>query len=252
MSQVRVGHEEFGPIAPIYDRLMNSVPYRMWVGYYLLLLSTLEVKPKRLLDVCCGTGTLAELLAAEGFTVEGFDLSPTMIEVAREKSISSMRNLRFEVMDASTFDMAKSYEGAYSFFDSLNYIVDPIRLQGALHRVCEHLEPGGSFVFDMNTAYAFEQDMFTQRSLKSTAKVRYDWKGNWDPANRTIRVDMEFWCDDRHWTEVHLQRAYDESEVREMLAQAGFDRVETYHSYTLDKPRKKSDRIHYACLKRSS
>lgn len=76
----------FGPVTPYYDELMSQVPYRMWVGYLLLLLAQQDVHPERMLDVCCGTGTMCEMLAREGYQMSGFDLSPGMIEEARRKA----------------------------------------------------------------------------------------------------------------------------------------------------------------------
>lgn len=236
-------------MAPYYDELMQGVPYRMWVGYYLLLLSHLGVHPKRLLDVCCGTGTLCELLHNEEFKVEGFDLSPFMIEEARRKATALGLPLRYEVFDAAEFDMGKTYEGAYSFFDSLNYITDPARLQLALNRVAQHLEPGGSFVFDLNTTYAFEAKLFDQQRLNPKTNLRYKWVGDWNPETRIISVDMTFWRGEEEFHEVHVQRAYGDPEIREMLAKAGFDKVRCFHSYTLNPPRFKSDRVHYVAVK---
>lgn len=239
----------FGPVAPFYDELMAGVPYRMWVGYYLLLLSHQGLRPKRLLDVCCGTGTLCELLYEDGFHVEGFDLSAPMIEEARRKAAARDMDIRYECMDAAECAMGKTYEGAYSFFDSLNYITDPRRLQMALTKVGEHLEPGGSFVFDLNTAYAFEAKMFDQKLLSPRAKLRYQWKGDWDPESRIIRVDMTFWRGEEEVHETHVQRAHSDEEVRGMLAEAGFTQVRAFHSYTLNPPRYKSDRVHYIAVK---
>jgi len=50
-----------------------------------LLLSVLPVAPARIADLGCGTGTLALLLAAEGYAVDGVDFSPEMIRLATEK-----------------------------------------------------------------------------------------------------------------------------------------------------------------------
>lgn len=249
--EARVGVEEFGPVAAFYDELMREVPYRMWAAYYLLLLSTLEERPKTALDVCCGTGVMAELLHDEGIRVEGFDLSEPMVRQARFKARDKGLDLRYEVADAAEFEMGRTYEGAYSFFDSLNYIVEPERLQSALNRVAAHLFPGASFVFDVNTAYAFETDLFTQRKLSPSARVRYDWQGRWDPASRIIEVDMRFWHEGREIFERHVQRAYSDEELRAMLELAGFERIVAYHSYTLDRPRATSDRLHYVCLRSS-
>lgn len=249
VSDGRVGVEEFGPVASFYDVLMKGVPYRMWVGYYLLLLSKQGAKPKELLDVCCGTGTLCEMLTAEGFRVEGLDLSAPMIEIARAKAAEKSLDIRYEVADASNFSMGRTYDAAYSFFDSLNYITTAEGLFGALKSVAAHLPSGASWVFDLNTEYAFTEDMFTQKKLSPKAAVRYDWKGNYDPRTRIIHVDMAFWVDGVEHHEVHVQRAHDMWEVREMLGDAGFTDIDVYHSYTLDPPRAKSDRIHFACIR---
>ena len=156
----------FGPVAPYYDELMKQVPYRMWVGYYLLLLAQQGLRPKKILDICCGTGTMTEMMQDEGFKMAGFDLSAGMIAEARRKAHLHNLPIRYEVFDAAGADMQEDFEAAYSFFDSLNNILDADHLQKAFKRAYAHLLPGGSFIFDMNTAYAFEQRMFDQQHLK--------------------------------------------------------------------------------------
>lgn len=244
-----VGTESFADVAPYYDELMKQVPYRMWTGYYLLLLSHQDAHPKRLLDVCCGTGTMCEMLAREGFETAGFDLAPGMIAEARRKAEKKKLNIRYEVQDAAYADMGEKYDAALSFFDSLNNIIDAERLQMAFNRVAAHLEPGGSFIFDVNTAYAFEQALFDQEDMRLTKKLRYKWQGEWDPKSKIITVDMLFWWGEERFRETHVQRAYDDEEIREMLAKAGFIKVRPFHSYTLNPPRHTSDRIHYTCIK---
>lgn len=237
----------FGPIAPYYDKLMRRVPYRMWTSYYQLLLAHMGSHPKRLLDVCCGTGTTAEVLTREGYQVEGFDKSAPMIEVARKKALENGLDIAYHVSDAAELDLGKTYEGAYSFFDSLNYISDPAALRATFQRVAAHLEPGGSFVFDLNTAYAFETRMFDQQDLRPASELRYKWRGEFDAATRLITVRMRFWHLGEEFEETHVQRAYDEREIRAMLAAAGFGSIKCFHSYTLDPPRAASDRLHYCC-----
>ena len=228
---------------------MKQVPYRMWVGYYMLLLSQQDVHPKRVLDVCCGTGTMCEMLVHEGLQMAGLDLSPGMIDVAQRKARKKKLDIRYEVMDASTFEMNDTYDAAYSFFDSLNNILDTTALQNVFHRVYDHLRPGGSWIFDLNTAYAFEAELFDQEQLRANAKLRYKWRGEWDPENRIITVNMKFWKDGEEFDEVHRQKAHDVEEIYDMLDEAGFTQVRAYHSYTLNPPRFKSDRLHFTAIK---
>jgi ubiquinone/menaquinone biosynthesis C-methylase UbiE len=237
--------QSFVHVAPYYDELMKAVPYRMWVSYYLLLLAHQRVHPKNILDVCCGTGNMCELLQREGFKMAGFDLSPGMIAEAKEKARRKKLDIEYTVADASEFDLGKKFDGALSFFDSLNNILESDRLQSAFDRVAAHLIPGGSWIFDLNTAYAFETDLFDQEYLRTNANLRYKWKGVYAPDLKIIEVDMKFWYRDQEFHELHRQRAYEDAVVREMLDKSGFINVKTFHSYTLNPPREKSDRIHY-------
>ncbi|HLO98172.1 MAG TPA: methyltransferase domain-containing protein, partial [Fimbriimonas sp.] len=235
--------DSFTKVAEFYDELMKPVPYRMWVSYYLLLLAMQGIKPKTMLDMCCGTGTMTELMFREGFEVDGFDLSADMIEVARKKAERKKMPLRYEVQDATQLDMQKTYDACFSFFDSFNNITDPAQFRQALESAYRHLQPGGSFIFDLNTAYAFQAKLFNQQDLRKDTKVRYRWRGEWDKQTRLITVNMKFWVGDAVIEELHIQRAYELDEVVDMLLDIGFEDVRFFHSYTLQPPGSKSDRI---------
>jgi ubiquinone/menaquinone biosynthesis C-methylase UbiE len=239
----------FGPVTPYYDELMKSVPYRMWVDYYLLLLAHQDHHPDKILDVCCGTGTMCEMLYREGYEMAGFDLSPGMIDEARRKAKKKGLPIRYEVFDAAEAQMGDTYDAAFSFFDSLNNITDPQRLQMSFDRAAEQLRPGGSWVFDLNTAFAFEEQMFDQEHMRVNSKLRYKWVGNYDRATRIIRVDMRFWWKGEEFTETHVQRAHHPDEVVAMLENSGFERINVFSAYSLDLPRTTSDRLHFSCIR---
>ena len=241
--------QSFTKVAEFYDELMRPVPYRMWVSYYLLLLSMQEVKPKSMLDMCCGTGTMSEFMYREGFEVEGFDLSADMIDVARSKAEKKKMPIRYEVADAATVDMGRQYDSVFSFFDSFNNITDLEQLQKSFESAYKHLVPGGSFIFDMNTSYAFEEKLFNQQDLAKTSRVRYRWRGEWDPKTRLIHVTMKFWVGEQVFEEIHIQRAYGLEQTVDMLMEAGFKDIRFFHSYTLQPPRDKTDRIHFTAIR---
>src|SRR5690348_689295 len=100
--------DSFTSVAPYYDELMRQVPYRMWVGYYLLLLSHQNQKPRRVLDVCCGTGTMCEMLTAEEMTLAGVDISPEMIREAKKKASRKHLDIDYFVADATNFDLGRT------------------------------------------------------------------------------------------------------------------------------------------------
>jgi SAM-dependent methyltransferase len=191
------------------------------------------------------------MLARQGYQVAGIDLSAPMIAQARSKAEELGLNIRFEARDAAEFQLGEKFDAACSFFDSFNYITDLGRLGMAFRRVAEHLHPGGSFIFDVNTAYAFEAQMFDQADTRKKTRLKYEWVGEYDPTSKIIHVHMDFWTETERFKEVHTQRAHSHEEIIDLLGEAGFGTIMAYEAYTLDRPRQKSDRIFYTCIRES-
>jgi len=217
--------------------------------YYLLLLETRECHPQRVLDVCCGTGSVAEMLAAKGYEVSGIDIAPAMIKEAQRKAALLGLDIEYKAEPAQSFKFDQPFDSAYSFFDSLNYIIDLGELRKAIQNVGDHLNAGGMFVFDLNTEYAFTQKMCDQQDTRKKSAVKYQWKGDYDKSTKVIHVNMDFWFEDKQYHEVHIQRAHTRDEIFEMLMEAGFEELTVFDAYTLDPPRKNSDRVHYRAMK---
>jgi ubiquinone/menaquinone biosynthesis C-methylase UbiE len=72
--------------------------WREWLG------SQLPEPPARILDIGCGTGTLAVLLGLDGFEVTGVDFSERMLELARAKATSAGVVVDFVHGDANALD----------------------------------------------------------------------------------------------------------------------------------------------------
>jgi len=97
----------------------------------------------RVLDIGSGTGRpTAELLAAAGHEVTGYDVSPHMVEIAR----AQVPGARFEVADLRTLAFpAGSWDAVVAFFSLLQ--VPRAEIDAALVRFAEWLKPGGIFLF---------------------------------------------------------------------------------------------------------
>lgn len=246
---------EFVAIAPLYDELMYGVPYEEWVQYLHRIFREWKVQARSVLDLACGTGNVAQILAKEGLEVTGVDIAPEMIAAARQKSAEQNLRIPYYVQDAAELDLPnRPFDACVSLFDSLNYIVAPARLAAAIQRVALHLAPGGVFIFDLNSEYALANGFFAQDNLGTNARLRYDWDSDYFPEQRLCRVTMKFWYRednglDRTFDEVHWQYAYREQEIREMLAAADFREIHTYQAYTLRPTHRTSDRIFYVARK---
>ena len=242
----------FGPVSPFYDLLMAAVPYSYWVDYLDRLWAERGVSPRTLLDLACGTGTMSRLLAQRGAQVVGVDLSEGMLAVARVRAEEAKLPIAFHAQDAAMLDLGEQrFDGVLCLFDSLNYILEPERLQAAFARVAAHLRPGGVFVFDVNTEYALAEGMFNQSCTRRDEPLHYRWRSRYNPETRLCTVRMDFSYDPgtgkrEQFVEVHRQRGYSKGELVQWLEQAGFADVIVHDAYTLDPPKKRSDRLFYS------
>ena len=243
---------QYHELASVYDRVMRHVPYRMWVRYIHQILETLQFAPKSVLDVACGTGAVTIALAKMGYEVVGVDVSPEMIEQARAKVCSRELAIEFHVQDAAAMKLGRKFDMALSLFDSLNYLTDPASLTMACRRVAEHLHRPGVFIFDLNTEYAFLHNLFDQDNVGTDENPIYVWKSRYDRGAKLCTVAMEFRFrvanEVRVFRETHVQRAYSDAEIREMLSAAGFGEVIAYHAYSFLPPGPTTDRIYCVAL----
>jgi SAM-dependent methyltransferase len=176
----------------------------------------------RVLDVCCGSGYLAGMLADRGFHVAGFDASPAMIDLARVRAPKG----HFEVADAARFRTRTRFDAAVCTFDSLNHILDPVDLNSAFLRVAAALKPGAAFAFDILLERAYRTDWAENFSIVQGDHVLVISGSGFDFRTRlahcritTFRQDNGCWR--RADTEVR-ERCYAVEEIDAALQGAGF------------------------------
>lgn len=246
---------QFIEVAAVYDRLMHSVPYADWVAYLKRLLETRNARPRRILDLACGTGNVTELLAEEGYVMTGVDIASHMIAEARRKAGEKGLSITYHVQDAGLLDLpGERFDLCISLFDSLNYVTEPAHLQSAFERVALHLTRNGLFIFDLNSELALRENFFDQSSMNPEEPLRYDWRSTYFPETRLCRVHMDFWYHGEDGTvhefeEEHWQFAYRTDEIVAMLASAGFEEITCYQAYTLRPVNRATDRIYYVARK---
>ncbi len=255
MPEIPKKPTQFGDVAPHYDLLMEGVPYAAWILYLRQLLSVWKTTPRTVLDLACGTGNVTELLHEEGYDVVGVDIAEGMIAQARDKAKEKGLLIPYYIQDAAELNLEKRrFDLCVSLFDSLNYILEPKRLQMAFERVYAHLNKGGLFIFDLNTDFALQNQFFDQDNISSSEPLKYDWRSTYYPKTNRCKIDMQFAYamesgEVVQFKEVHWQYAYSTEQIVEMLTSAGFSLYETYQAYTLRSPSATADRIFYMAKK---
>jgi SAM-dependent methyltransferase len=98
---------------------------------------------RTLLDVACGTGAHLEHLARH-YDVEGLDLDPDMLAVARER----LPGVPLHEADMAAFELGRTFDAVVCLFSSIAYVRTLERLERAVASMAAHLEPGGVLVIE--------------------------------------------------------------------------------------------------------
>ena len=120
--------------------LLDPISRAAWSD---LLTRMLPPAPARVADLGCGTGSLAVLLAEQGYAVSGIDLSPRMVDRARAKAATAGASCTFDVGDASSPRLAESSFDVVLSRHVVWALPDPA---SALRRWVALLVPGGRLV----------------------------------------------------------------------------------------------------------
>jgi ubiquinone/menaquinone biosynthesis C-methylase UbiE len=241
---------QFEALSPHYDELMDIVPYDFWADYVMTLFHFVGHQPSALLDCACGTGNLSfELAKIPNLKVTGVDLSASMIAQAKAKAEGVFYDLgvRFVQGNLTNFELSERFDSATCLYDSLNYVTSPEDLKAAFTNIARHVSPGGIFVFDFNSVWAFEANLFTQSSHNEAKRLHYDWKATFDEATRICTVEMRF---EKHlpngetqiFTECHQERAYTRDEIENIVTNTGWEILHIFDAYTLNRPHRRSER----------
>lgn len=136
----------FSQSAELYDLIYSSFKdYAREAGQIAGLLHKVHPRCGTLLDVACGTGEHARLLAAEhGFEVDGVDLDPAFVRIARAKNPAG----RFEEANMVDFHLGRRYDAVICLFSSIGYAATLPNVERALAGFREHLADGGVVIVE--------------------------------------------------------------------------------------------------------
>ena len=236
-------------LAASYDRLTNDIPYEAVLAFYRQILAQYGAAPATAVDLACGTGSMALLLAGQGMSVIGVDQSEEMLTVAYEKAMELENPPYFVRQKLQSLRLPQPVELAVCCLDGVNYVTEPAQLQAAFARVYRALTPGGVFIFDVVTE-AKLSGLDGQIFVDEDDDVFCLWRASYDQAARLCRYGMDlFRRQGRAWirsAEEHLEHAYRAEELTQWLGQAGFDRIRVYADRRLAPPAPDEQRIFFA------
>jgi SAM-dependent methyltransferase len=182
------------------------------------------------LDLGCGSGLLTERIAAAGLPVLGIDGSRAMLARARERCAKHGPRVRLLARDLAALRLAPVHALAVACHDVMNHLPSAAALRRVLGSVRRALAPGGVFVFDALTDWAFET-YWPDNTHRLEGPHGDLWMDcDWDPVRRRGTAHMTAYVHDgrgryaRHETTLH-EYARSDRELTNALHAAGFAEV---------------------------
>ena len=239
-------------LAASYDRLTNDVDYEAVVAFYKEILAREGLTPRTAVDLACGTGSVAILLAKDGLQVTAVDMSEDMLAVASQKAAGMENAPLFVCQPLQDLRLPRGVDLAVCALDSLDYITNPADCETAIKRIYKVLNPGGIFIFDVNTPEKLRA-MDGQVFLDEDEDVFCVWRGEFDEDTNIWSYGMDlFQREGECWYrsfEEHQEYAYSQQQLTTYLKGAGFTHIACYADRRFESPTDGEQRIYFKARK---
>lgn len=250
----------------IYDRYARIYDVSGQISFSLQMLPYLEALLERhpvargtLLELACGTGTVALAMARQGWRVLGVDGSPHMLAEARRKEqearneVDTRLDITWLQQDMRQLALGERVSLATCLYDSLNYMLTSEDLQTVFRRVQAALEPGGLFVFDMNTPWALATYWDDSTYVTETPECTVILESDFDAYRQRTTVRVTCFQQEgelyRKAVEQHTEQGYPREHIATLLTDVGLQIEGMYHCFTFQPPTAACPRILWAARK---
>lgn len=232
--------------AEVYDALMTDIPYDAYVKWIE------QVAPastyKNLLDIGCGTGTMASLLTKAGYDVIGLDLSEEMLAVANERLAAENISIPLIAMSMSELEGFEQLDVAIIPIDSINYVTEQAEVVQTFERIYESLREGGQLLFDVHSTNYVEAYLEGSPFTYDDGQITYIWHTEEGEYEHSVYHQMTFFVENDHqlferFDEEHYQRTFELDDYFTMLTAAGFTDIEVTADFTNNAPTEESNRL---------
>jgi SAM-dependent methyltransferase len=224
-TQTTGARETYDAFAASYDDFNHRYQNERWTGKLLERAEATGLEGYRLLDVGCGTGLSFVWPLAQGWAVTGCDISPKMIERARERADG---RAALHVADMRALPRLGEFDLIWAVNDAMNYLMDTEELEASLEGMKSNLAPGGVILFDLNTLAAYDS-FFSEAVLVERYGRRYIWLGLGAAGKAAPGAVFESRFDgsgERVEPHTHRQRHFGSAETIAAIGGTGLECVE--------------------------
>lgn len=251
--------EAYTGFAALYDTFMDNVPYGEWSRYLVGLLKEYGIDGGLVCELGCGTGSITRRLRDAGYDMIGIDLSEDMLDLAREYEFTREEghsDILYLNQDMREFELYGTVAAIVSICDSMNYITQEEDLKKVFRLVNNYLDPGGIFIFDMNTIHKYRDVIGDTTIAENREDCSLIWENAYQEETGLNQYDITIfkrveWEDGEgeelyeRIRETHLQRAYTPETIVRLLGEAGMEFVAVYAAGTREPVTGQTERMYF-------
>ena len=237
--------DQYSSLASYYDRLNSHIDYESWADFLDKRFKENQInKGALVLDLGCGTGNITLPLCERGYDMIGVDISPEMLDLARQKRHGD--KVLWLCQDMREFELYGTVAAVVSCLDSINYLTGKVGLKKCFSLVHNYLDPNGIFIFDVNSPYKFENVFSDNAYILEDEGVFCGWQNEYDKKSGICKFYLTVFEKDgknyvRH-DELQKERKYSEKQLKGAIESAGLEFIGIFGSYNMEAADEKSER----------
>ncbi len=255
------GCEGYRALARFYDQLNSEIDYAAWADFMEACFSRyLSEKPRLVLDLACGTGSMTAELARRGYDMIGVDGSAEMLSEAFSRTANT-GGILFLQQDMRSFELYGTVGAVTCCLDSLNYLLGNGELEQCFSLVHNYLDPNGLFVFDMNTPYKFEHVYASNHYIlegelppfeeeEAPTAIYCGWQNEFHPETSLCDFDLTLFEETEDGTylrsdEHQCERCYSLDEIRSALEKNRLELLGVFGDWEFNAPLPTAERWYF-------
>ena len=274
--------EAYTDFAKVYDTFMDETPYDVWGDFVSSLIDKYGVsKPVKVsakspvtedskeyvtvedsedalneeknlvVELGCGTGSFTQVMKNLGYDIMGIDMSPEMLNLARQKSAEAGLDIMYLEQDMRELDLYCTAGTIVSVCDSINYVLEDEEIIETFKLVNNFLYPGGVFIFDFNTLHKYRDVIGDTTIAENREDCSFIWDNYYDDESHINEYDLTIFAKVdaqkelfARSVETHYQRGYTLDEMKSFVEAAGLVFITAIDADTHENPSDDSERIY--------
>ncbi|MBO5955504.1 MAG: class I SAM-dependent methyltransferase [Clostridia bacterium] len=244
----------YNDFASVYDRLQDA-DYNRFVDFYEEIFEHMGKDPELVLDLGCGTGNITIPMAKRGYDMIGLDMSVEMLNLAREKAAELQDNILFLCQDMCEMELFGTVDAMVCALDGVNYITDYEDLKEFFRLVENYLNPGGVFIFDINSVFKLKEILGNNTFVNEEQGIFYVWQSEFSEETNICDFGLTFFEEKQdgsyeRFDEFQQERAYFIHEIKAAAELAGLEVTGIYKPFEFKTASDNDERIFFVVSKK--